>query len=291
MTRDEYCILIRMRDDSLLLPDGRTLAYTDLGAPDGAPVLYFHGAPTSRLDLVPYDAELARLGLRVFAPDRPGYGRSTPHPGRQLHDWPADVAALADHLGLDRFAVVGYSSGGPYALVSAALLPGRAIAAGVVAGVTDMGWAPAWEGIDEDEAELMRIGVEGAAVAWCEARYGVDGGRFAESGPEWAPADVTLLENPDIAASMVETLGEGFRQGVVGYAQDITVQGRPWAFDPGTIGVPVVALHGEADTVISTVHSRHTADLVPGAKLDLRPADGHLSIMARIPRLAADLAA
>lgn len=278
-----------MRDDSVILPDGRTLAYADLGAPGGAPVLYFHGAPTSRLDLVPFDAELARLGLRVFAPDRPGYGRSTPRPGRRLDDWPADVVALADHLGIDRFAVVGYSSGGPYALASAALLPERVVAAGVVAGVTDMGWAPAWEGFEEAEAELMRIGVEGAAVAWCEARYGVDGGRFSEGGGEWAPADVTLLSDPEIAASMAETLGESFRQGVVGYAHDITVQGRPWAFDPGAIRVPVVVLHGEADTVVRTVHSRHTADVVPGAKLDLRPADGHLSIVTRIPRLAADL--
>ncbi|MFC0533251.1 alpha/beta fold hydrolase [Phytohabitans kaempferiae] len=280
-----------MRDDSLTLPDGRTLAFTDLGAPDGAPVLYFHGAPTSRLDLAPYDAEFARLGLRVFSPDRPGYGRSTPQPGRLLEGWAADVTALADHLGLERFATVGYSSGGPYAVASAALLPHRVVAAGVVAGVTDMGWAPAWEGYDEAEAELMRVGEMGAALAWCESRYGVDGTRFLEGGSEWAPADRVLLGDPDLAAAMVETMGEGFRQGVVGYAHDITVQGRPWAFDPGAVRAPVTVLHGEADTILRTAHSQHTADIVPGAKLDLRPGEGHLSIVGRIPRLAADLVA
>ncbi len=280
-----------MRDDSLTLPDGRTLAYTDLGAPDGAPVLYFHGAPTSRLDLVPWDNELARMGLRVYSPDRPGYGRSTPRPGRRLEDWPADVAALADHLGLERFAVVGYSSGGPYAVVSAALLPDRVAAAGIVAGVTDMGWEPAWDGVEKHEAELMRVGDEAAAGAWCESRYGVDGARFSEGGGEWADADLALLGHPEVAASMTETIAESFRQGVAGYAHDVTVQARPWAFDPGAIRVPVTALHGEADTVIATLHSRHTTSLVAGARLDLRPADGHLSIVARIPRLASDLVA
>jgi pimeloyl-ACP methyl ester carboxylesterase len=280
-----------MRDDAMTLPDGRTLAYTDLGAPDGAPVLYFHGAPTSRLDLVPWDNELARMGLRVFSPDRPGYGRSSPRPGRLLEDWPADVAALADHLGLERFAVVGYSSGGPYAVVSAALLPGRVAAAGVVAGVTDMGWAPAWDGVEKREAELMRVGDDAAAVAWCEEQFGPDGARYSEGGGEWADADLALTSRPEMAASMTETLAESFSQGVVGYAHDITVQARPWGFDPGAIRVPVVALHGEADTVIPVAHSRHTVDLIPGAKLDLRPVDGHLSIVARIPRLAADLVA
>ncbi|GAB3506857.1 alpha/beta hydrolase [Phytohabitans suffuscus] len=274
----------------MTLPNGRTLAYTDVGAPGGAPVLYFHGAPTSRLDLVPWDNELARMGLRVFSPDRPGYGRSTPLPGRRLEDWPADVAALADRLGLERFAVVGYSSGGPYAVACATMLPGRVAAAGVVAGVTDMTWAPAWEGVEKREAELMRVGDERAAVAWCEERYGPDGARFSGGG-EWADADLALMGDPEMAASMTETVGESFRQGVGGYAQDITVQARPWAFDPGRIRVPVVALHGEADTVIPTVHSRHTADLVPGAKIDLRPVDGHLSILARVPRLALDLVA
>lgn len=283
-----------MRDDSLTLPDGRTLAYTDLGAPDGAPVLYFHGAPTSRLDLVAWDTELARMGLRVYSPDRPGYGRSTPHPDRRVEDWPADVDAFADHLGLGRFAVVGYSSGGPYAVASAALLPDRVVALGLVAGVTDMGWAAAWDGLERKEAELMRVALregDAGAVAWCEKRFGADGGRYSEGNGVWADADLALLEgDPVVAASMVETVRESFRQGVSGYALDMTLQARPWAFPLGAIRMPVVALHGEEDTVLSVVHSRHTAEVVPGTKLDLRPADGHLSIVGRIPRLAADLA-
>lgn len=83
--------------------------------------------------------------MRVVSPDRPGYGRSSPQPGRGFDDWPGDVAALAYHLGIERFAVMGASSGGPYVVACAALLPDRIADAAVVAGVTDMGW-PGYEG-------------------------------------------------------------------------------------------------------------------------------------------------
>lgn len=85
-----------MLDTTMTLPDGRVLGYTDLGAQDAPLVIYFHGAPSTRLDLVAYDEAFASLDVRVVCPDRPGYGTSSPEPGRQLQDWPGDVAALAD---------------------------------------------------------------------------------------------------------------------------------------------------------------------------------------------------
>jgi pimeloyl-ACP methyl ester carboxylesterase len=104
-----------MMVDATLDPlDGRTLGYTDLGLPGGPLVIYFHGAPSSRLDLVAFDDEtpLEHRGVRVVSPDRPGYGTSSPQVGRQREDCPADVAALAKFLGRDRFAVCGISWGG-----------------------------------------------------------------------------------------------------------------------------------------------------------------------------------
>jgi pimeloyl-ACP methyl ester carboxylesterase len=149
-------------DTVLTLPDGRSLAYTDCGEPAGPLVVYFHGAPTSRLDLVGAEESFRAFGVRVVSPDRPGYGGSSPQAGRGFNDWAPDVAALADHLGAERFAVMGLSSGGPYAVACAALLPERIVSAGVVAGVTDMGWPGAWEGYEQSEATLMRIGDEAA---------------------------------------------------------------------------------------------------------------------------------
>ena len=276
-------------DTTMTLPDGRSLAYTDCGAPDGPLVVYFHGAPTSRLDLIGFEESFSTFGVRVISPDRPGYGRSSPRPGRGFNDWPRDVAALADHLGVERFAVMGASSGGPYVVACAALLPDRIAGAGVVAGVTDMGWPGAWEGYEIREATLMRLGDEAAAVRWCEEQYGSDGSRFLETGSEMAPADMAFLGDQAIAAGFITSIGEAFHQGVGGFAQDITVQGRPWPFDPSAITAPVRVLHGQADTLVPIAHGRHTADVIPGASLEAFPDHGHLSIFAEIPQLSADL--
>lgn len=280
-----------MLDTTLRLPDGRVVAYTDCGTPAGPVVMYFHGAPTSRLDLVALDDALAALGVRVVSPDRPGYGGSAPQPGRGWNDWPLDVAALADHLGVERFAVIGLSSGGPYSVACAALLPGRVAAAAVVAGVTDMAWPGAWLDYEENEATIMRLGDEGAALAWCEEHYGPDGSRFFEHTGEMAPADLALLSDEAMATSLFATMGESFRQGVGGFAQDITVQGRPWSFDPGTITAPTTVVHGETDTLVPLAHGRHTAELIPGATFVSLPDHGHLSTLTEIPQLCADLVA
>ena len=275
----------------MTLPDGRVLAYAQVGALDGPPVLYFHGAPTSRLDLAYYDDALVARGVRAIAPDRPGYGGSTPHPGRGLDDWPADVLALADHLGLARFAVLGYSSGGPYAVVCGSRLAGRVTAAAVVAGVSDMGWAAAWDGFAEPEATLMRLGDEAAVKAACDDRYGADGSRYFDDGAaELAPADVETMADEALAAAGVRTVGEAFRQGTIGYAQDIVAQARPWPFDPASITVPTTVVHGGADTVVPVAHGRHTADVIPAASFVVHPDHGHLSIATELPDILASLA-
>jgi len=276
-------------DTVLTLPDRRSLAYTDCGEPAGPLVVYFHGAPTSRLDLAGAEESFRAFGVRVVSPDRPGYGGSSPQAGRGFNDWAPDVAALGDHLGAERFAVMGLSSGGPYAVACAALLPERIVSAGVVAGVTDMGWPGAWEGYEQSEATLMRIGDEAAAMRWCEEHYGPDGSRFFDSDSEMAAADMALLEDEAVANAFFTTVRAAFHQGVSGFAQDITVQGRPWPFDPSLITATTRVLHGQADTFVPIAHGRHTSDVIPGASLTTFPDHGHLSIITEIPQLTADL--
>ena len=116
------------RDSSIQLADGRTLAYAEWGGLGGRPVFYFHGMPSSRLFIPDPDAAVDEH-VRVIAPDRPGMGGSDPQPGHVVADWPADVVELADSLGLDRFSVVGWSAGAPYAFACAALIPERLTAA------------------------------------------------------------------------------------------------------------------------------------------------------------------
>ena len=103
-------------DHTIRLPDGRTLGYSEYGSPTGNTLFYFG---SSRLEACLLARAAANAGVRVIGTDRPGMGLSQFQPGRRLLDWPADVVALADHLGIARFAVVGVSAGGPHALACA----------------------------------------------------------------------------------------------------------------------------------------------------------------------------
>jgi pimeloyl-ACP methyl ester carboxylesterase len=120
-------------DNLIALPDGRSLAYAEFGDPDGRPVLFFHGTPGYRLNPWIADAELRSLGVRLIALDRPGVGRSTARPHRRLLDWPDDVQTVTDALGLERFAVVGFSNGGPHAAACAHKLGRRVSGTALVA--------------------------------------------------------------------------------------------------------------------------------------------------------------
>ncbi|MFG6094797.1 alpha/beta hydrolase [Leptothoe sp. ISB3NOV94-8A] len=119
----------------LTLPDNRRLAYAEYGNPNGHPVLYFHGGGASRLEpLLLGDEVFIRLGLRLIAPDRPGIGQSNFQPNRGFSDWTKDVIFLADTLGLDKFSVLGVSSGGGYTAACAAKIPHRLYSAVIVSG-------------------------------------------------------------------------------------------------------------------------------------------------------------
>lgn len=280
-----------MKDSQVKVSGGREVAYTDIGEPDWLCVVFFYGAPSSRLRLAYLEQQFLAEGIRVVSPDRPSYGRSSPQPGRSMIDWPPDIAALADALGLSRFVVAGHSSGGPYAVACAALLPTRVSAAVILGGVTDMGWPGAWHGYLESEVQLMRMPDEEAAIAWCVERFGADGSGFlAASSLELPKPDEQLYADEEVARLLASARAEAFRQGVAGYAQDIVIQGRPWSFDPSAITAPVHVLHGELDTLLPQAHSRHTAELIPGSILRILPGHGHFTILGELPTVASALA-
>jgi pimeloyl-ACP methyl ester carboxylesterase len=279
-----------MNDSTVMLSDGRQVAFTDMGDPGGAAIFFFHGAPDSRLSIASLEREFADRTLRVISPDRPGYGASSPQPGRSMADWPPDVAAVADALGIERFMVSGYSSGGPYAIACAALLPDRVMGAIVLSGITDVAWTAAWNGIYEAEVAMMRLPDEQAVVARCEELFGADGSDFLTAwAPDLSEPDLALLSETGVESEVREVLGEAFRQGVIGYAQDVFVQGRPWPFSCDMITAPVIVAHGELDATVPIAHSHHTAELIPGASLRILPGHGHLTIYGELPGLCAEL--
>lgn len=135
----------------LRLAGGRRLGYAELGDAEGIPVVWCHGGLSSRLDALPAEPAARALGVRLIAPDRPGIGSSDRVPGRTLLDWPADVSELATALGIDRFAVLGWSLGGPFAAACAFALSDRVTTLGLVAPCLPSDWdgmAAGLNGID-----------------------------------------------------------------------------------------------------------------------------------------------
>ena len=273
-----------MNDRTIALSDGRTLAFTEIGDAEGQAVIHCHGAPSSRLELALLDSAFAEAGLRVITPDRPSFGGTSPQPGRTLADWPFDVAALADALAVDRFVVTALSAGGPYAMATCALLPGRVRGALLSGAVGDFSWPNASDGFPQSELDFMASPTESAALAYAIEQFGADGAGFFEADPfEWSEPDAAMFEDEAFVGHFESVMGEAFAQGIGGYAQDVFLQGRPWPFDPGTISVPVAVVHGELDAVVPASHSRELAARIPGAVLREMPGHGHISGLLDLP--------
>jgi pimeloyl-ACP methyl ester carboxylesterase len=284
------------------LPDGRVLGYADVGDPSGLPIVLFHGTPSSRFDAFWLDDAARRHGWRLVAPDRPGHGLSSPQPGRSLVDWPADVDALAGHLGLDRFAVLGFSGGAPYALVTAQRLPERVTVVGLVSA-----WGPpdrpgAYDGVPLSERisdSLARSvpGVSRAGFAALRAillrtpRLGAALlGLRLPSHPEAAEAMADQAAEPD-PIDAVGAVREALRPGAAGAAEDLTLIVRPWGFPVGHVRAPVRLWHGGRDREVPVHHAEFLARIVPDGRVRVIEDGEHLMLFLEADTILAGLAA
>ena len=271
-----------MPTEHVPLDGARTLCVERFGRVEGKPVLYFHGLPGSRLELVWADALFQDAGLALLAVDRPGFGGSSFVRGRALLDWPRDVDALADRLGLERFAVVGYSSGGKYAIACASSLPERVTLAGVVAGTGPPeipGFRTGLGGIDRISLTLATRARPLALALWGVVRRMALGRpeRFvAQFEKEVSEADRAVLADPAIREALLRAVREGLRPGAAGVVEDYAVEARPWGVALGEIRVPVRIWHGEADDVVPLEHSRYLTARIPTARLTVMEGAGHI---------------
>ena len=262
---------------------GRALAWREGGDAHGRPVLYCHGFPSSRLESCLADDAACRHGLRLIAPDRPGLGRSDPAPGRSPAATAADLLALADHLGLARFAVLGVSAGGPYALALAARAPERVATVTCVAplappaGTAGM-HAPARLALSLAHHWPRLFTALVARLAGPVRRHPERAVRLLRP---WLPAaDVRLLAEPAFAGPWAAALAEGLRQGGAG-AEDLVALVRRWDLDSAAVTAPVRLWHGLEDTQVPPSHSRWLAQRLPRARLHPRPGHGHFSLPGR----------
>ncbi len=271
---------------TLRLADGRTLGYADFGEPAGSPVVYQHGWPGSRLDIVALDDVASDSGVRIVAPDRPGFGLSDHYGERTLLDWPDDVAQLADSLELDQFGVLGLSGGGPSALAIAHRLSARVTSIAMVSAWGPMGRRELLAGVPWSD----RIALELAArIPWANRPYT---GLMALSVRLLSPdrllrlvasslneSDKELLAaGPDLGPRLVASAKEAFRRGGAAAATDIAVTARPWGFEASTVTSPVRFFHGSDDPAVPIGISELLSREIPGATLEIYPGEGHLAI-------------
>jgi pimeloyl-ACP methyl ester carboxylesterase len=233
--------------------------------------MWFHGTPNIGAPPVPLFAAAERLGLRFVAYDRPRYGGSTARPGRDIASAAADVAAVADARGLDRFAVLGHSGGGPHALACAALLDGRVTAAVAISGLAP----PDADGLDF----FAGMGPGGAASlrAALAGRPAKEAYESTGHPPDFGPDDWAALEGPwGWFGSVVEPAAA---PGPAALIDDDLAYVAPWGFDPARIAVPVLLVHGAGDRVVPAAHSEWLARRIPGAEALIVPGTGHISVL------------
>ncbi len=279
---------------TMQLSDGRTLAYLESGDPEGRPVFYFHGGPGSRLEGLMYDELNQQLGIRMIALDRPGYGLSDFQEHRTYLDWPDDVSELADQLGIDRFAVLGWSSGGPHAAAVAHEIPQRITVAAIVAGEGPYASDDFPQSVLTGDTfggsvinklfiwsanngpwlmrtlfRMMRILIFSDPVGLVENSG--DAGMLAK--------DIQLFTSGEYTAAQIEA----FRQDAKGATRDFTVERLDWPFEFENIHAPtVLVFHGEEDNGVDPKVGEYVCVRIPSCdEPTIYPGEGHTVLYYR----------
>lgn len=258
------------------LKDGRTLHVYDTGVNDAESqlaVFWHHGTPNIGAPPEPLFAAAARLGFRWVSYDRPGYGGSSPYPGRDIAAAAEDVAHVAAALSIDRFAVMGHSGGAPHALACGALLRERVVGVISVAGMAPFGaegldW---FAGMAPSSAGSLRAAAEGRAA---KERY--------EASAEFDPEVFTPVDHAALAGAwswLLEVVTPALETGLDGLMDDDLAYVAPWGFDPAQVIALVLLLHGGRDRMVPSSHCAWLARRCPGAELRLCLDDGHISVL------------
>jgi pimeloyl-ACP methyl ester carboxylesterase len=273
---------------TLHLAGGRRLEVLAAGPGSGLPLVMHNGTPVGLVAYPPMIEAATARGLRLIMCARPGYGESTPRPGRQVADVTGDVAAVLDEIGAPQFVTVGWSGGGPHALACAARLPGRCLAAASMAGVAPYGA----EGLDwlggMGEENVTEFGAavagEGPLTTYLETAAG---GLATITGPEVAEGLGDLVSAADKAAAAGEFanyLAASFRAavrgGIAGWRDDDLAFVADWGFTMAEAGAgaPVTIWQGDQDMMVPWAHGNWLAAHVPGARAHLLAGEGHLTL-------------
>jgi pimeloyl-ACP methyl ester carboxylesterase len=277
------------REGTVCLPDGRRLGWSSAGPEDGVPVLYLHGAIGTSVKRTPeLDAVIAELGVRYISVSRPGFGRSDPSPGRRITDFPADVERLVDRLRIGRFAIVGVSAGGPYAIACARALPERAAATAAVSSLSPLcpphtgRWMPAHLRFPlrtlVRRPELTQRAA--ARVMGSLERHPRALAQIVALGA--TKADRGVIGRVDTATAAVESFLATAALGVGGMIDDYVTCCGAWGFDLREVSGEVHVWHGELDRFVPVGHARALAAALPRCRASFHAEEGHFFFRRRL---------
>lgn len=277
-----------LHDEVLRLRDGRRLAYAEWGDPNGAPLLFFHAVPGSRLWFD--EPATAARGVRLVTTDRPGYGKSDLKEGASLLSWVEDIEQLLSHLEIDRFAVVAWSMGCPYALAVAAKLSKNVGHVGLlsISHVPPDERPESMKPPPEQDVQAAASDPAGLIKRWSlmdEWRvYAEQPGAILDGLPE---VDKQMLDELGYRRALEESIREGMRQGLRGMLWEEVAMLRPWGFRLSDIGVETHVWRGGHE---SAAAREFVADRLPRARLSVWPDEGHCGFIRRWDEVLATLA-
>ena len=254
------------------------MAYAEYGKPDGFVVVNAHGGLACRLDVAAADDVAVEAGVRLISPDRPGVGRSDPDPGRTILSWASDVEELLDGIGIERFAVMGWSMGGQYAAAVGHALRHRVNRVAIVAGALPLTESGVFDQLPAMDRYFTRMSER---APWLAQQW------FRTMGlaPRVAPVLYGRLAARDLGpADGAVIRGEGFRtfarmsreamRQPAGAVEEYRAWMRPWGFAPEDLDVPVDVWAGTDDQLVDPSWAQRLASRIPNATLNIRDG-GH----------------
>jgi pimeloyl-ACP methyl ester carboxylesterase len=281
----------------VLAAGNRYIGIYEYGDPAGAPVFALHGTPACGAGFDWTDVSARERNLRIIAPDRPGIGRSTAVPMPAVADYAVELAVLADALEIDRFTVLGYSGGGPYALAVAAALGPRVQSAVIVAGAGEIGTWATFADLARSDRQMTWLSVHAPVVARAALRSADLGARIAprialwSAGSELTETDRAALRELGSPRQALALFTQALAHSSAGVVADYALLARPWQVDLAGITVPVHCWHGTADTLVPLAHSEELARRLPNARVKTWPDEGHLAFITHVDEVLDDLAA
>jgi pimeloyl-ACP methyl ester carboxylesterase len=271
--------------------NGRKFGVKISGKPSGHPVFFLHGTPGSWVGPVPRGRVLYEQGVRLISFDRPGYGCSDRLLSRTVADVVPDVVAIADSLGIDRFAVLGRSGGGPHALACAALLPHRVTRAAALVSLAPpdaegLNWFDGMADSNVDAYTTAAADPKLLTARLMQAAAKIKASptnHLADLRLEMPAPDRLVVADAGIRAMLAHNFAEALQTSADGWIDDVLAFCSPWGFDLSAIGVPVVLWHGEDDVFSPVAHTRWLASRIPGAHMEIRPGSAHFGALEVLP--------